>query len=411
MKHMIACLMLLILFASFASAQTEFIGQLDAELSLIERLSTMMQCKPVSDEEKAKLPTPLAEGDQAFTANLYWQSKRGKDVQTILVEAADGKPFIYADTNLNGKLEADERYYFSPIEDDNKDSRFDGQILLKLPLTGGRYKHYPLLVRHFKADDESGKDQKRYIGQTIGAFARGTVDIDGRKTRVLYRFDIEAGNINPKKDRLGVDGNGDGQIDMDFVSPEAAYADDETVVFRAGNRYISTKSVDPETGRIILRSHPESEYRRIELHIGAEVPDFSFTDFGGKSRKLSEFRGKYVLVEFWGTWCGPCVGEIPHLKKAYEKYSSRGFEILGMDEDKDINKVKEFLAEKGMTWTQATPESIKELVKKRFRITAYPTTMLLDPQGRIISLGRKDQPPLRGEKLFSTLEKILPMSF
>ena len=179
------------------------------------------------------------------------------------------------------------------------------------------------------------------------------------------------------------------------------------------NAYVSARQQVEfsETGEVVLRSHPASEYQRIELQIGAEVPDFAFTDFDGKARKLSEFRGKYVLLDFWGSWCGPCVADIPHLKEAYEKYRSRRFEIIGMDEDKELEKVKKFVAEKGMTWPQATTESIGELAKKRFRVTAYPTLVLLDPNGKIVSLSRKDQMPLRGEKLLETLDKVLPMSF
>ena len=142
--------------------------------------------------------------------------------------------------------------------------------------------------------------------------------------------------------------------------------------------------------------------------MGAELPDFTFVDFAGKTRRLSDFRGKYVLLDFWGTWCGPCVGEIPHLKEAYDKYRDRGFEILGMDREMDEKKtveiVRQFLSEKGATWTEATTESIKDLVEKRFRIMAYPTTILLDPKGRIIDLGGG----LRGKGLLTALDKILP---
>ena len=96
------------------------------------------------------------------------------------------------------------------------------------------------------------------------------------------------------------------------------------------------------------------------------MPDFTFVDFEGKSHKLSDFRGKCVLLDFWGTWCGPCVAQIPHLKETYEKYHDRGFEILGMgrevDDKQTAEKVKKFLGDKGVTRMQATSESIRELV-------------------------------------------------
>jgi thiol-disulfide isomerase/thioredoxin len=145
--------------------------------------------------------------------------------------------------------------------------------------------------------------------------------------------------------------------------------------------------------------------------MGGEVPDFAFTDFKGKKRKLSEFRGKYLLVDFWGTWCGPCRREMPYLKAAYRNFQPRGLEILGMntDELEILPDVKRWLEGNGLAWTQATRESIREVIRN-FRIHSYPTTLLLGPDGKVISLNqtKKDQPGLRGNDLLKSLDKLLP---
>jgi hypothetical protein len=112
------------------------------------------------------------------------------------------------------------------------------------------------------------------------------------------------------------------------------------------------------------------------------------------------------------------VGEIPFLKKAYETYKDKGLETLGMDfeqpdvtpEDfaKGLEGVRKFVAEKGVTWTQAQTESIKPLYEKRFQIVAWPTIMLVDPKGAIVSVGRKGkgEPGLLGDDLDKTLAAI-----
>src|SRR5438309_2131955 len=84
----------------------------------------------------------------------------------------------------------------------------------------------------------------------------------------------------------------------------------------------STKSIDATRGQAAARERPAADNTPIDWSVGAVIPDFAFTDFNGQPRHLSEFRGKFLLLEFWGTWCKPCVAEIPNLKVAYEKYKS-----------------------------------------------------------------------------------------
>ena len=128
---------------------------------------------------------------------------------------------------------------------------------------------------------------------------------------------------------------------------------------------------------------------------GMVVPDFAFVDFEGKARKFSEYRGKHTLLDFWATWCGPCLADMPRLRKLHDKYKSRGFEILGMDaetlgqdgaeNDKEtLDAARKVAKAKGAIWAHAISESAVPVADKIFNIESLPTKILVDPQGKVI---------------------------
>jgi peroxiredoxin len=137
--------------------------------------------------------------------------------------------------------------------------------------------------------------------------------------------------------------------------------------------------------------------------IGQMAPDFMQPDTSGKAVKLSDFRGNYVLVDFWASWCGPCRAENPNLVKTYKKYNEKGFKVLGVSLDQPGRKSSWLAAihKDGLTWTQVSDLKFWDNeVAVLYGIKAIPSNLLLDPQGKIIA---KD---LRGEDLTKKLSEI-----
>lgn len=136
---------------------------------------------------------------------------------------------------------------------------------------------------------------------------------------------------------------------------------------------------------------------------GVEAPEFAQPDTEGKMVKLSDYRGKYVLVDFWASWCAPCRRENPNLVKAYAQYKDKGFEILGVSMDKAADKAKwlKAIEDDKLTWKQVGDlKGWDNEAGVLYEVTAIPMNFLIDPNGKIV--GKY----LRGEELDKKLEEI-----
>ncbi len=393
-------------FAKSAFDDNQYVGQFDTTLAAYTEDTERVIFNRAANES---LRGSKIEDEDAYLSANRLQNPVGASLVSVLIEVPDAKPMIFVDINADNSFSEDEKFTFKREE---KDNPYLWIAIVNVPVKDAFFKQCPIFIRYLR-DVKTQKmlDSDRLIEQSTKVMARGAVDVNGKKTLVQYEYSFEDKKITPEMGWLGVDADGNGEVDMDSLSPEAAKANNETVVFRVGQTYVSTKKADVAKNQIILREHQAKDYKRLELAVGKELPDFSFVDLNGKKRRISEFRGKYLIVDFWGFWCPPCMAELPYLREAYKRFQSRGFEIVGMNTDKYTpESIKKNLSENQITWTQGRKDSFIELRDVQFRIESFPSTILVAPDGKILSLSRQErgEPDLRGKDLLTTLDKILP---
>lgn len=139
------------------------------------------------------------------------------------------------------------------------------------------------------------------------------------------------------------------------------------------------------------------------MALGAKYQDIELMNPKGEMVKLSDYvpEGKYVMLEFWASWCGPCRGEIPHLRHVYKDYKNKGFEIVSISIDERKKDWEKAMKEEGMEWTQlCDPKGFNGPVAKQYNISGVPTCIILDKEGRIFKTD------MRGAALDAVLQEL-----
>jgi peroxiredoxin len=117
----------------------------------------------------------------------------------------------------------------------------------------------------------------------------------------------------------------------------------------------------------------------LDVVVGSQAPDFDIVTLAGEEIKLSNLKGKFVFLDFWGSWCGPCRGEIPNMKNLYHSFARKDLIVLGIAED-DSTRLCEYIETEKIPYPNALAS--KEILTE-YGISAFPTTLLIAPNGEI----------------------------
>lgn len=219
-----------------------------------------------------------------------------------------------------------------------------------------------------------------------------TANFDGVRLEVCSQDFTNLSYVNP---RLGIIKNS--LTDSDKVSSEDLISKNEFIEIK-DNRY---KFLGINQNKLVLEKINLAKDEITSSQVGYRAFSFIGNDFLTDSQIVSdELRGKYVYLDFWAVWCGPCLQEIPYLKELYNKTDRDKFEIIGIVGDSPLNRLQEIIKKDSITWPQIPSTETNRIIAE-FGVQGYPSTFLLNPEGIIIA---KD---IRGKELEERILKLI----
>ena len=165
-----------------------------------------------------------------------------------------------------------------------------------------------------------------------------------------------------------------------FKAAEQQYPEEQPILARLA--YIYEKLGNTELAEVYERKS-DPKYKLW----GKLVPDFSATDLDGNPISLQDYRGKVVLLDFWAVWCGPCIKEMPNLKRVYDTYKDQGFDIIGVSLDDEESALRDYIQENDIQWRQiySGERWMDDPLAQQYEITGIPEPWLIDRDGTLIS--------------------------
>ena len=307
----------------------------------------------------------------------------GKSWAFILDERSEGDAKLYVDTNGDGDLTNDPETEWV--------SRKQGEMTMysgKAKVQLGPDQIGEIGLYRFDPNDPARAALKNTLMFFVDFGSEFQLKLDDKDFSTFV-----AGPLSEKAS-LPMDRNGDGRVSRNYETVQLGTPFNftgKTYVLDAVDGKLSLKQSD--TDLPMLPMPPD-------LRLGKKALEFTATTMDGKELTFpSDYKGKIVMLDFWATWCGPCIAEIPNMKTAYEAHHENGFEILGVsfDQANMEENVKTFLDERELTWPQIYEGKFWETsLGKMHDVSGIPFVLLVDGDtGEILGTSRE----LRGEKL------------
>jgi len=373
----------------------EMTGLLDQHLTA-SAPSAVVGCTSATQADRELLPDADARERHVWSCSMMCSAPLGQR-GALLVERRWRQPVLFLDSNNDGAFDPTERHEFPRT----------GDLHIRIAVTIGLFTEYPLTIRYrWELFKPHGDPKRRMLLESPMVFVGGTVTIAGRPVRVEYPVspglwpEVTGGWFR-------IDANGDGRIDDDPLSDESAPPASKVPIVRVGDHYVSTVSVDAIKHVVKLREHPPSDYQRIVLRVGEQLPDFKYRDMSGAWSALSDTRSGLVLLVVWSSSCPPALEELPRIEHASRTLGPKGLTVIGLPDDWERKTAEPVISRFRLTWPNADPESIRVMLRDHWQVAAVPLFVVLDADRRILRISRTGDMSLRGTNLRKTLDRML----
>lgn len=347
---------------------------------------------------KAEFSGQITNDDGTYTDNRFGNRDKRSKLFTYQMEAGKSYRIDLSSKDFDAFLFlVDDAGKVLAFNDDNGES-LDSRIIQKIDkagkysivvtsLSGNSNGEFKLTVRPASDDEVKEASLRKQVEKL---FTDRNADRQAIVQEVLKHLEGKGAKVN----------RGDLNLAMG-VSQALEFARDNKVAGDAMKQFakIFSKASDP----LVVTQAKSMEGMARRLDLVGNTMEVKGKLIDGKEFDLKNLKGKVVLVDFWATWCGPCVQEIPHVKSLYEKYNKRGFEVVGISLDNTEDAVRKFNEDKKLPWGSIFNDSQKrgESLADHYGVMSIPLAILVGRDGRVVSLNA------RGPELTRLLEGLL----